>query len=106
MVERLADCEHPLVRETAEQLTQGETTLLGKLNRLFMYVRDDIKFAFPEAGDLVKASETIRLGIGQCNTKATLFLALCKVSDIPARIHYSLISKEIQRASSRASPIG
>jgi len=96
-MKRLADYEHPLVAETAARLTQGETTTRDKLKPLFLYVRDQIKFAFPEAGDLVTASETIRLGIGQCNTKATLLLALCKASAIPARIHFSLISKEIQK---------
>ena len=97
MTERLADFDHPLVRETAARLIRGETIRAGKLRRLFLYVRDDIEFAFPDAGDLVKASETIRLGIGQCNTKATLLLALCRASDIPSRIRFSLIHKDIQK---------
>lgn len=95
--QRLADCDNPLVRETAERLTSDVITVREKLNRLFHYVRDDIKFAFPQEGDLVKASTTIRLGNGQCNTKGTLFLAFCKAVEIPARIHFSLIKKEIQR---------
>ena len=93
---RLADFEHPRVRELAQRLTAGETTARGKLERLFAFVRDDIKFQFPHAGDRVKASDTIRTGQGQCNTKSTLFLALCKAAGIPARIHFALISKEIQ----------
>jgi Transglutaminase-like superfamily len=84
------------VREVAQRLTSGGTTTRVKLERLFAYVRDDIKFQFPRAGDQVKASDTIRTGHGQCNTKSTLFLALCKAAGIPARIHFSLISKEIQ----------
>jgi hypothetical protein len=35
--------------------------------------------------------------MGQCNTKGALLLALCRVVGIPARIHFSLIKKEIQR---------
>lgn len=93
---RLADYEHPLVRETAESLI-GDTDVREKLYRLFHYVRDDITFGFPQDGDLVRASATIRLGKGQCNTKGTLLLALCKAVDLPARIHFSLIKKEIQR---------
>jgi hypothetical protein len=34
---------------------------------------------------------------GQCNTKGALFLALCRASGIPGRMHFSLIKKEIQR---------
>jgi len=95
--QRLADYDNPLVRETAARLIDDANTVRKKLNRLFHYVRDDIKFGFTQDGDLVKASTTIRLGKGQCNTKGTLFLALCKAVEIPARIHFSLIKKEIQR---------
>jgi hypothetical protein len=95
--QRLADYDHPLVRETAERLTSDAITVREKLDRLFHYVRDDIKFGFTQDGDLAKASTTIRLRKGQCNTKGTLFLALCKPVGIPARIQFSLIKKEIQR---------
>lgn len=94
---QLADHEHPLVVETAARLTKGEPTVRAKLHSLFLYVRDEIRFGFPTGGDFVKASETIRRGVGQCNTKATLLLALCRAAGIPARIHFSLIRKEIQK---------
>ena len=93
----LADHDHPAIRELSARLTQSETTARGKLDRIFHYVRDDIRFGFPVDGDFVKASDTIRMGYGQCNTKATLLLALCKAAGIPARIHFSLISKDIQK---------
>ena len=78
-------------------MTEGATTVREKLEKLFYYVRDDIEFFFPDQGDPVKASDTITLGKGQCDTKGILFLALCKALGIPARIHFSLITKEIQR---------
>lgn len=96
-VQRLADYDNPFVRKTAERLAANSNTALEKLDRFFHYVRDDIKFYFTRDGDLVKASSTIRLGKGQCNTKGTLLLALCKAAGIPVRIHFSLIKKEIQR---------
>lgn len=96
-MEVLANYDHPLVNETAMRVTQAETTLRGKIEQLFLFVRDDIRFAFPDDGDFAKASDTIRLGYGQCNTKATLLLALCKAVNIPARIHFSLITKDIQK---------
>jgi transglutaminase-like putative cysteine protease len=65
--QKLADYDSPLVRETAQRLTGTAITVRERLERLFYYVRDDIKFAFPQDGDLVKASATIRLGKGQCN---------------------------------------
>jgi hypothetical protein len=45
----------------------------------------------------VKASEVMSYGVGYCNTKATLFVALCKAAGIPARVHYGLINVEIMR---------
>lgn len=96
-IELLANYDHPLVKDTAAQLTKGLNSDREKLKALFYYVKDQVKFAFPKNGDLVKASETIQLRIGQCNTKGTLLLALCKASGIEAIIHFSLIRKEIQQ---------
>lgn len=95
-MEPLADFDDPLVRAVAQRLVAGEATTRGQLARIFAFVRDEIPFGFPVAGDLVKASDVIRSGRGQCNNKSTVFLALCKAAGIPARIHFSLISKEIQ----------
>ncbi|SEW35823.1 Transglutaminase-like superfamily protein [Aliiroseovarius sediminilitoris] len=94
---KLADYDHPAISELAARLTRSETTPRRKLDRIFHYVRDEIRFGFPMNGDFVKASETIQLGYGQCNTKATLLLALCKAAGIQARIHFSLITKDIQK---------
>lgn len=97
MTTNLADYDNPIVKNKSEELTKKANSVFDKINAIFLYVRDDIKFAFPRKGDFVKASETIQSGYGQCNTKGTLFLALCKSISIPARIHFSLIKKEIQK---------
>jgi len=95
-MERLADHDHPLVQQTAKRLTIGIGDRRKKLDRIFRFVRDEIVFGFPPEGDFVNASQTIERGYGQCNTKGILFLALCRASGVPARLHYSQISKEIQ----------
>ena len=82
----LSDHENELVVNLAVKLTQNETSVRKKLENLFYYVRDEILFYFPENGDLMKASETIKQGGGQCNTKGTLLVALCRAVGIPARI--------------------
>ena len=93
----LANSTHPLVEKTAARLTNGLTNRHHKLESIFNYVRDDIQFQFPPEGDFVTASQTIERGYGQCNTKGVLILALCQAAKIPARLHFSRISKEIQR---------
>ena len=52
---------------------------------------------FPPKWDQVRSSQTIGYKIGYCNTKATLFLALCKALSLPARVHYGLIDLQIMR---------
>jgi hypothetical protein len=96
-LEKLADHDHPLVIQTAKRLTEGLTTDREKLAALFYYVRDDIQFQFVPKGDLVKASELIELKQGQCNNKGTLYLALARALGFPARLHFSLVDKRIQR---------
>ncbi len=93
---RLSDFEHPLIQRKAIELTQGEGTLLGKLECIFTYVRDRIKFGIPPKNWLlVKASETIGCRIGQCSAKSALFVALCKAAGIPAMVHGALIDNHI-----------
>ena len=93
----LVDYENKLVVDTAKRITQGAETREEKLERVFLYVRDEIKFGFHEEVDYLTASEIINRGMGQCNNKTTVFLALCKVVGIPAKIHFSTIDKRIQQ---------
>jgi hypothetical protein len=93
----LSDHAHPAVQAKAEELTANKPTLLEKLESLFTFVRDEIVFGFPPKWDDVTASETLQYRMGYCNTKATLFLAFCRATGIPARIHTGLIDIEIMR---------
>jgi hypothetical protein len=92
---KLSDVEHPLVQAKARELINPGARREENLKSIFMYIRDEIRFGFPPKWDKVMASETIGYGIGYCNTKATLFNALCKVAEIPSRIHSGLIDLSI-----------
>jgi hypothetical protein len=92
-----SDYKNPLVEAKAAELTSRKTTQLEKLESIFNFMRDEIKFGFPPKWDKVKASETIGYKVGYCNTKATLFVALCRAVGIPARLHYGLVNIEILR---------
>lgn len=94
---KLSDYDDPLVQAKAGELINPAASREENLKSIFMYLRDEIKFGFPPVWDKVRASETISLGIGYCNTKATLFNALCKVAGIPSRIHTGLIDVKILR---------
>jgi len=93
----LSDFDHPAIQEKAKKLTAEKSTMIDKVESIFIFVRDEIQFGFPSKWDQVKASETLQYGRGYCNTKATLFHALCRAIDIPARIHTGLIEIKIMR---------
>jgi len=93
----LADFNHPLIKETALRLTEKEVTIRGKLEKLFYFVRDEIKFGFLPELDCISASEILKRKTGQCNNKGILLFSLCKALNIPVKMHFSLIKKEIQK---------
>jgi len=93
----LSDYDHPAVLTKANELTSGRVKVLDKVENLFYFVRDEIKFGFPPKWDEVKASETLEYKMGYCNTKATLFLAFCKAVGIHARLHTGLIDSQVMR---------
>jgi len=94
---KLSDSDHPSIQAVADQITAGKATVLEKVESAFVFVRDKVRFGFPPKWDDVKASETIRYGLGYCSTKATLFRALCRVLNVPARIHTALIDIKIMK---------
>jgi hypothetical protein len=92
---QLSDSSHPTIINLVSRLTYGNKTRTEVVESLFLYVRDQIKFGFPRVWDEVKASETLYYGMGYCNTKATLMVALCRAASIPARLHFGLIDVRI-----------
>ena len=93
----LSDVDHPSIQEKAISLTAASESTMDKLKSIFHFVRDEIKFGFPPKWDVVKASEVLAYGIGQCNNKATLFVALCRAAGIGAKIHCGNIDADIMR---------
>lgn len=91
----LTDFDHPTIQNLAARLTVGKADPVEKLERLFYYVRDEIKFGFPPTWDTVPASETVYYGIGTSSTKTLLFVSLCRASGINARPHFGLIDAGI-----------
>ena len=57
-----------------------------RIGQIYDFVRDDIQFGYNE-DDTLPASKVLADGIGQCNTKATLFMALLRASGIACRFH-------------------
>jgi hypothetical protein len=95
LINQLSDSDHPTITNLVSRLTYAKKSPQEVVESFFLYVRDQIKFGFPPVWDEVKASETIYYGIGYCNTKATLMVALCRAIGITARQHFGLIDVRI-----------
>lgn len=93
----ISDYQSDAVQSVAKSICEGRESVEAKLEAIFLYVRDSIKFGFLPRIDDYRASEIITIGTGQCNNKSSVFLALCKSAGIDARICFSGIRKEIQR---------
>ena len=68
------------------------------LKSIYNYVKDEIAFGY-NIDDNIPASLVLKDGHGQCNTKATLFMALLRACDIPCRIHGFMIDKKLQKGA-------
>ncbi len=69
-----------------------------KIGEIYDFVRNEILFGY-NSSDLLTAEEVLKDGYGQCNTKATLLMALLRGVEIPCRLHGSEVSKYFQRGA-------
>lgn len=67
-----------------------------KIKAIYEFVQNDILFGY-NTSDTLNAVEVLKDGIGQCNTKCTLLMALLRAANIPCRLHAFQVSKDFQR---------
>jgi transglutaminase-like putative cysteine protease len=107
----MSDAMHPLLAETPqldvhhpdiESLVarRGWRTLspYDRIGAAYDFVRNEIAFGYNE-GDELAASRVLADGIGQCNTKTTLLMALLRAVGIPCRFHGFTIDKPLQKGA-------
>ena len=83
------------VREAAGKVTAELTTERQKAIALHDYVRDNIKFGFNRYFDMSKPSHTLELGMGHCNPKGELMVALFREAGLEAHHHFVVLPKGI-----------
>lgn len=94
----LLDFEHPSLQGLIRE--RGWMTLPDKerIGAIYDFVRNEVGFGYNLADDL-PASQVLADGIGQCNTKGTLFMALLRGAGIPCRFHGFTIDKALQKGA-------
>ena len=78
------DALNSAIRQLANNLTAGKTTVWAKAEAIFNWVRDNINYEF-YADTRYKATGTLSKKKGNCCDHANLIVALCRAADIPAR---------------------
>ena len=68
----------------------------ARIGSIYDFVRNEILFGYNRADD-IPASQVLTDGYGQCNTKATLLMALLRGVGIRCRLHGFTIRKALQR---------
>lgn len=67
----------------------------NKIGTIYDYVQNNILLGYNKCDNLT-ATQVLAEGIGQCNTKATLLMALLRAVGVPCRLHGAKVTKVFQ----------
>lgn len=94
----LLDFHHPDIQHLVHARGWRTLSPYARIGAVYDFVRNELAFGYNASDDL-PASRVLADGIGQCNTKGTLFMALLRAVGIPCRIHGFTIDKSLQRGA-------
>jgi len=72
----------PKIRELAKEIGADETGAWRKVEAIYDWVREKVKY---QNGPLKGALAALKDGTGDCEELTSLFIAICRAADIPAR---------------------
>jgi len=93
---KILDYSNVSIQELLEQKGWKDLDTVSRIKAIYNFVRDEIKFGY-NVSDEIPASEVLKDGYGQCNTKATLLMALLRATGIPNRIHGLPLTKPCKK---------
>lgn len=94
----LLDFDHPSIQALIAQRGWRDLPRMERVRAIYGFVRDEILFGY-NTDDDIPASAVLADGYGQCNTKATLFMALLRAVGISCRFHGFTIHKRLQKGA-------
>jgi transglutaminase-like putative cysteine protease len=94
----LLDLHHPGIEALVARRGWRTLSAYNRIGAVYDFVRNEIAFGYNE-GDELPASRVLADGIGQCNTKSTLLMALLRAVGIPCRFHGFTIDKPLQKGA-------
>ncbi|MGF1703529.1 transglutaminase family protein, partial [Photobacterium makurazakiensis] len=94
----MLDFMHPYIQDLVEAKKWKTLSQYDAIGAIYNYVRDEIRFGYNK-DDRLPASQVLKDGYGQCNTKGTLLMALLRSVGIATRFHGFTIYNELQRGA-------
>ena len=94
----LLDYSSPSIQSLISDKGWRDLSEYDAIGAVYHFVKDEILFGYNRC-DTLKASEVLSDGIGQCNTKSTLLMALLRGLGIACRLHGFTVSKDFQRGA-------
>lgn len=94
----MLDYDHPSLQALIKAKCWRELSPYDAIGAIYTFVRDDIHFGY-NTDDTIPASQVLKDGYGQCNTKGTLLMALLRGVGISNRFHGFTIHNELQRGA-------
>lgn len=82
------DAAHQGIRDAVAVATGASKSPVECAVRIHDFVRDRVRFGWASDFYDQPASQVLRSGVGFCNTKSTLFVAMLRAAGIPARPHF------------------
>ncbi|MGF7050072.1 hypothetical protein J2T13_004595 [Paenibacillus sp. DS2015] len=96
---QLLNYSHPMIEQLIESNQWRKIdSLQQQISEVYNFVRNEIKFGY-NRGDALTATEILGDGLGQCNTKGILLMALLRGIGVPCRIQGFTIDKKMQKGA-------
>ncbi len=95
---KMLDYHSPSIQAVIKRKGWDKRNEFNKIKEIYNYVRDEIEFGY-NTDDSISASQVLKDGYGQCNTKGTLFMALLRGVGVPCRVHGFTIDKRLQKGA-------
>lgn len=95
---RMLNYRHDAIQALVKERQWAQEADFERIKKIYNFVRDEIRFGY-NTDDTLSAVEVLMDGYGQCNTKATLFMALLRAVGIPCRVHGFTIHKKLQKGA-------
>ncbi len=96
---RMLNFSHPEITSLIDRKGWKHMDETEKTKQIYYFCKDEIPFGYNADSDDMPASSVLKEGIGHCNSKATLLMALLRAVGVPCRIHGFTIFKELQKGA-------